>query len=122
MNIFRAMAARMGHNALALRTASQNIANLHTPHYQSRVPAPLALQQSPFHVALRRTHPHHFDLSQHGGNHVMKDPEAHANSLTGNNVSYTKELQRANAAAQHDKQIHNLFHTSLDMLTLALKR
>ena len=52
---------------------------------------------------------------------IIKDLENFP-SLTGNTVSYARELEKANQASDWHTQMTRFYHSNMDMLAEALKR
>jgi flagellar basal body rod protein FlgB len=123
MNTFGMLEQRLLHSAFAVRTATENLANLHTPYYRNRVPLPLRVGRQFKDMSLWQTNSRHMrprNLSPEGfATRFRTDGQE---SLTQNDVSYTEELQRANKANIWHKQVTQLFQANLGMLQTVLRR
>ena len=120
-NLFGLMARSMSYHTLAFRVASENLANARTPGYKARALDPLASatpQSSPF---LKVTQPGHmiprrllegFRVRENGGEETV----------SGNSVDTTQELQRANTANGQHRQMSTLVQSVVQLFDIALKR
>lgn len=121
MNVFNVMKARMAHETKSLRITSENMSNLHTPHYKARRLADPQKSKGPFHAQLATTHARHLKNRHNQSGDIILEKSG-TETLTGNNVSYQNELEKANTASNTHKQMHTLWMAHMEMLTTALKR
>jgi flagellar basal body rod protein FlgB len=123
MNVFQAINERMNYSSLALRLASENMANLHTPHYKARVPVPLRFSECiQKYMHLRRTNDRHLKGGVESSTFQARETTDGQETFAGNTVSYPKELERANEANLKQKQMATLFGSYIQMLQMVLKR
>ena len=121
MNVFSMINARMTHNETTMRVSSENMANLHTAGYKARTTTPLSFGDTLGELSLACTNKRHISGKSNGSFEVVEDLEGFP-SLTGNTVSYARELQRANQASDWHSQMTRFYHANMDMLSEAMKK
>ena len=121
MNVFSMINARMHHNETTMRVASENMANLHTAGYKARTTTPLDFGETLHKISMACTNPRHIGGQSNGSFGIVNDLEGFP-SLTGNTVSYARELQRANQANDWHSQMTRFYHSNMDILSEAMKK
>lgn len=104
-----------------MRVASENMANLHTAGYKARTTTPMNFGDTLGELSLACTDPRHIGGPSNGAFRIVNDLEGFP-SLTGNTVSYARELQRANQANDWHNQMTRFYHANMDMLTEAMRK